>query len=116
MHFYLGSSQYSMSAALTGREQQCHQPFKGLAMHSHPVILNLSLLAASLAIGHAALADPGPETAQALQARYHATPVNCDSVNKPRFLCAGVILRGTTHLTLEKSWNPTPEERDNCLP
>ncbi|WP_342650674.1 DUF2599 domain-containing protein [Pseudomonas sp. REB1044] len=83
-------------------------------MYPYPVILKLSVLAVSLALGHTvAVASSGPETATALQARYDDAPVNCGSSNKPRFLCAGVILRGTTHLNQEKSWNPSPEERAN---
>ncbi|MGC7837761.1 DUF2599 domain-containing protein [Pseudomonas wayambapalatensis] len=82
-------------------------------MYLPPVLFRLSLLAASLVLNHSALAAPGPETAHALSVRYLQSPPNCGSTNKPRFLCAGVILKGTTHMNQENSWDPTPEEREN---
>lgn len=56
-------------------------------------------------------ATSGDETAANLQARYLAMPTHCGSSNKPRFLCAGIILKGTTSSTEAKSWNPTTEEQ-----
>ena len=61
-----------------------------------------TLVCLSLASG-AALAGPGEDTANALNARYAKTSRNCGSTSQPAFLCEGVIVRATAE---PKFWVP----------
>lgn len=80
-------------------------------MKTTGMLINTGLLCTLLSPSLISLAATGEETATGLQARYLAMPSSCNGSTRPRFLCAGVILKGTTSSTEAKSWNPTAQER-----
>lgn len=64
----------------------------------------LSLLAASFAT--AAYADPGTDTAKAMQAQYNDTRTHCDGA--AAFKCSGIFLRTTKPSDKYHTWDPSP--------
>ncbi|HEX8540665.1 MAG TPA: halovibrin HvnA [Pseudomonas sp.] len=50
----------------------------------------------------------GYAVATTLQANYRNTAAHCGSASRPAFLCAGVLLRGTTESSAYRSYNPIP--------
>lgn len=57
-----------------------------------------------------AASPDGPSTAAALTAAYNDTRRDCGTVNRPAFLCSGVLFRATTPSPTHsyRSWNPKP--------
>ncbi|CAI1917298.1 N-acyl homoserine lactonase [Serratia marcescens] len=50
----------------------------------------------------------GDNIAKILTAQYNNTTKDCGNEASPAFLCSGIMLRGTTHSTDYKFWQPSP--------
>jgi len=50
----------------------------------------------------------GAEVAAELTAQYNDKRADCGAVNRPAFLCSGILFRGTVPSDAYHSWNPSP--------
>ncbi|MBC3376797.1 DUF2599 domain-containing protein [Pseudomonas sp. SWRI92] len=54
----------------------------------------------------------GVEVADQLRRNYDDLKTDCGAVSRPSFLCSGAILRGTIYSDGYRSWDPSPQSKD----